>query len=206
MLRIDVRPALALAEEEAGLHKRTRSRALRTDPDRGPLYHGFCLPLFRLWKIFEGDRRGRWGRTTRAARSPLCRHILLYTTSPRSCIGEGKEVFWKGPPSGRGKRSARSARARRGGPLAAEAPPGNTRASAPHSLYIPKGAFNCAQERPAAGGLHSSTGVPTRKQMATRVLAEKQRVIYQEPRHCSAAVRRLQSCRACKPMNDFDGY
>jgi len=31
------------------------------------------------------------GGTTRAARSPLCRHRVQHTTSSRSCIGEGWE-------------------------------------------------------------------------------------------------------------------
>ena len=85
MLRIDVRPA----EEEAGLRKRTRSRTLWTDPDRGPSYDVSCVPSFCLWEVCEKDGRGRWWWTTRAARSPLCRHRVQHTTSSGSCIGGG---------------------------------------------------------------------------------------------------------------------
>ena len=44
-----------------------------------------------LREVCEKDGRGRWWWTTRAARSPLCRHRVQHTTSSRSCIGEGWE-------------------------------------------------------------------------------------------------------------------
>ena len=91
MLRIDVRPS---EEEEAGLRKRTRRRALWTDPDRGPSNDVSGVPSFCLWEVCEKDgssSRGRWWWTTLAARSPLCRHRVQHTASSRSCIGEGGE-------------------------------------------------------------------------------------------------------------------